>query len=194
MKHTHKHNHGENFGCNHDHNHDDDHEHTKDCGCGHDHSHKHEKEIGVAYYLSPIGFIEVITNFDYVVSIQFVSEQLHKAVETPAVIDAIKQIDEYFNKKRKIFNLKLPLMGTDYQKKVYRALVSIPFGTTLSYGDVGAMIGDPKAGRAVGNANNKNKLLLAIPCHRVTTKSGKLSGTKDWKEKQLWLINHEKTF
>ena len=104
----------------------------------------------------------------------------------------IKQIDEYFNGIRKTFNLKLALSGTPFQKKVYMALLKMPYGTTVSYQDIAAMIGDPKSARAVGNANNKNNILLAFPCHRVTTQTGKLSGTKEWQKKQAWLIEHEK--
>ena len=166
------------------------HECGDNCSCGHNHNHEHN--VGVGYYLSPIGFIEVKTDFNFITSISFVKSEQER-VETYAVIDAIKQIDEYFKGTRKVFNLKIALAGTPFQKEVYKALLKIPFGKTMSYKDVAAMIGDPKAARAIGNANNKNQVLLAIPCHRVTAKGEKLSGTKEWKQKQKWLIEHEKS-
>lgn len=163
----------------------------ENCSCGHNHNHEHN--VGVGYYLSPIGFIEVKTDFNFITSIGFVKSE-EKQVETEAVVDTIKQLDEYFKGTRKTLNLKIALSGTTFQKEVYKSLLKIPYGKTMSYKDVAAMMGDPKSARAVGNANNKNKVLLAIPCHRVTTKSGRLSGTKEWKQKQAWLIEHEKKF
>jgi methylated-DNA-[protein]-cysteine S-methyltransferase len=109
------------------------------------------------------------------------------------VLDTIKQLDEYFKGIRKILNLKLALQGTPFQRKVYISLLNIPYGKTMSYKDIAAMVKDPKAARAVGSANNKNNILIAIPCHRVTRKDGKLSGTKEWQQKQQWLINFEKS-
>lgn len=165
------------------------HECGENCSCGHNHSHEHN--IGIGYYLSPIGFVEVKTDFNFITSISFAKSE-EKQIETEAVLDAIKQIDEYFKGERKTFNLKIALSGTPFQKEVYKSLLKIPYGKTMSYQDVAVMIGDPKAARAVGNANNKNTALLAIPCHRVTKKDGKFSGTKEWRQKQQWLIDHEK--
>jgi len=184
-----KHTHDEKCGCGHDHNHNHkhDHKHDENCGC----EHNHEKNLGIGYYLSPIGFIEVKTNFNFVTNIGFVKNE-ETAVETQAVLDAIKQLDEYFRGIRKTLNLKLALQGTPFQRKVYISLLNIPYGKTMSYRDIAAMLGDPKLARAVGNANNRNSILIAIPCHRVTRKNGKLSGTKEWQQKQQWLIDHEK--
>lgn len=96
--------------------------------------------------------------------------------ETPIIKQAAKQLDEYFNQKRKSFDLPLKIEGTDFQKKVWKALQKIPYGKTSSYGELAKTIGSPKASRAVGMANNKNPISIIIPCHRVIGADGTLVG------------------
>jgi methylated-DNA-[protein]-cysteine S-methyltransferase len=96
--------------------------------------------------------------------------------ETSLIKEAAKQLGEYFNKERKTFELPLILHGTDFQIKVWNALQDIPYGETCSYGRVAAMTGNPKAYRAVGNANNRNQIHIVIPCHRVIGSDGGLTG------------------
>ena len=96
--------------------------------------------------------------------------------ETQLLKEASKQLDEYFNKKRKIFDLPLLPHGTDFQKKVWKALQTIPYGETCSYGKLAEITGNPKASRAVGNANNRNPIHIIIPCHRVIGHNGSLTG------------------
>jgi len=96
--------------------------------------------------------------------------------ETPLIKKAAKQLDEYFNKKRKVFDLPLVLHGTDFQNKVWKALQNIPYGETCSYGQLAAITGNSKASRAVGMANNRNPIMIIIPCHRVIGKDGSLTG------------------
>ena len=88
-----------------------------------------------------------------------------KKGETPILKETIKQLGEYFDKKRKIFNLPLSLHGTDFQIKVWNSLQSIPFGETRSYAQLAAAVGNPKVCRAVGMANNKNPVNIITPCH-----------------------------
>ncbi len=90
--------------------------------------------------------------------------------------EAIKQLEEYFGGKRKKFDLKINLNGSDFQKKVWTALCDIPYGETRSYKDIAKYIGDEKASRAVGMANNKNPIQIIIPCHRVIGSDGSLRG------------------
>lgn len=90
--------------------------------------------------------------------------------------EAIKQFNEYFNGKRKKFDLKINPNGTDFQKKVWMELSDIPYGETRSYKDVARNIGNEKASRAVGMANNKNPIQIIIPCHRVIGLNGNLIG------------------
>ncbi len=96
--------------------------------------------------------------------------------ETSLIKEASKQLDEYFNKKRKVFNLPLILYGTDFQKKVWNELQNIPYGKTCSYGELAAITGNSKASRAVGMANNRNPIVIIIPCHRVIGHDGSLTG------------------
>ena len=96
--------------------------------------------------------------------------------ETPLIKKAAAQLDEYFNGKRIVFNLPLKLNGTDFQIDVWKALQTIPFGETRSYGEIARVIGKPKASRAVGMANNHNPIVIIVPCHRVIGHDGSLTG------------------
>ncbi len=89
---------------------------------------------------------------------------------------AYSQLLEYFEGKRKLFDLPLIMIGTDFRKKVWQALCDIPYGQTRSYKQIAEAIGNPKASRAVGLANNKNPIAIVVPCHRVIGSNGKLVG------------------
>jgi len=96
--------------------------------------------------------------------------------ESALIKKTAKQLDEYFSGKRKEFDLPLRFEGTDFQKKVWNALLTIPYGETRSYGQIAAQIGNPKASRAVGMANNRNPVSIICPCHRVIGADGSLTG------------------
>jgi len=96
--------------------------------------------------------------------------------ESPLIKKAAAQLDEYFSGKRKVFDLPLKLNGTDFQVAVWKALQKIPFGETRSYGEIARAIGKPKAVRAVGMANNRNPIVIIVPCHRVIGHDGSLTG------------------
>ena len=96
--------------------------------------------------------------------------------DTPTLRKAAQELSEYFAGNRKEFDIPLNPKGTDFQKSVWNALCTIPYGKTMSYGQVAAQIGNPKASRAVGMANNKNPIPILIPCHRVIGANGKLVG------------------
>jgi len=91
-------------------------------------------------------------------------------------LEATGQLRAYFNGERTHFDLKLNMKGTDFQKKVWQQLVKIPYGETISYGELAKRIGNPKASRAVGMANGKNPISIIVPCHRVIGKNGSLTG------------------
>jgi methylated-DNA-[protein]-cysteine S-methyltransferase len=91
-------------------------------------------------------------------------------------VETRRQLGEYFAGKRKRFTVKLDFMGTDFQKSVWQALLTIPFGQTRSYGDIARQVGNPKAVRAVGAANGRNPISIIAPCHRVIGSTGKLTG------------------
>lgn len=110
--------------------------------------------------------------------------------ETPLLLLAEKEIREYLAGKRKEFTFPIQSKGTDFQKRVWSALLEIPYGKTQSYGEIAEKIQSPKACRAVGGANNKNPLSIVVPCHRVIGKNGSLvgyGGGLDWKKRLLSL-------
>lgn len=96
--------------------------------------------------------------------------------ETPLIKQAITQLEEYFAGMRQEFDLPLSLYGTAFQKSVWSALREIPYGETRSYGEIAAAIGNSKAYRAVGMANNRNPVMIILPCHRVVGGDGSLVG------------------
>lgn len=94
----------------------------------------------------------------------------------PVLVEAERQLKDYFSGRRKSFSVKLDFKGTEFQKKVWAALLTIPFGETRSYGQIAKQINNPKAARAVGAANGKNPISIIAPCHRVIGSTGKLTG------------------
>jgi len=112
---------------------------------------------------------------------------------TDAVIEmAVKQLDEYFAGKRREFDLPISPHGTEFQRRVWQSLLTIPYGETRSYGQVAQMIGNPKACRAVGMANNRNPISIIIPCHRVIGSGGELTGYGGGLEAKQKLLELEK--
>jgi methylated-DNA-[protein]-cysteine S-methyltransferase len=94
----------------------------------------------------------------------------------PVLLEAERQLNDYFSGKRKSFSVNLDFRGTEFQKKVWAALLTIPFGETRSYGQIAKQIKNPKAVRAVGVANGRNPISIIAPCHRVIGSTGKLTG------------------
>ena len=94
----------------------------------------------------------------------------------PVLVETERQLREYFAGKRKTFKVKMEFAGTDFQRRVWQALLAIPFGETRSYGDIARTLGNPAAVRAVGAANGKNPISIIAPCHRVIGSNGKLTG------------------
>mgnify|MGYP000866861416 FL=1 len=105
-----------------------------------------------------------------------------------------QQFYEYFRGLRKSFTLPIKIEGTDFQKSVYNELLKIPYAKQVSYKDIAIIIGCPKGFRAVGNANNKNKIPIIIPCHRVINSDGKIGGYAGGVEIKNYLINLEKSY
>ena len=109
----------------------------------------------------------------------------------PVLLEAERQLTDYFAGKRKSFSLKLDFAGTEFQKRVWEALLTIPFGETRSYTQIAQQIGNPKAVRAVGAANGKNPISIVAPCHRVIGSSGKLTGFAGGLEAKALLLDLE---
>ena len=111
--------------------------------------------------------------------------------ESAFIKKAAGQLGDYFAGKRKEFDLPLSFTGTDFQKKVWDALMTIPYGETRSYGQIAARTGNPKAARAVGMANNRNPISIICPCHRVIGSSGHLTGYGGGLDKKAFLLTLE---
>lgn len=126
---------------------------------------------------TPIGLLQIVEDDSAITQIRLADNSFSReAEETPLLLEAKRQLTEYFSGKRKNFDLPLAPKGTPFQQKVWTALQTIPYGETRSYQQIAEQIGSPKACRAVGLANNKNPIILAIPCHRVIGADGQLVG------------------
>lgn len=143
------------------------------------------------YYNSPIGILEIITSDYALISAMFVDVMKESTGESKILKESIKQFDEYFKGIRKDFDIKCETKGTEFQKKVWDALVEIPYGATISYTEMAIVIGNEKATRAVGNANGKNIISIIIPCHRVIGSDKSLRGYAGGLYRKRWLLEHE---
>jgi methylated-DNA-[protein]-cysteine S-methyltransferase len=101
---------------------------------------------------------------------------MQEEADSPVLLETERQLAQYFAGQRQQFDLALDFSGTDFQKRVWQALLTIPFGETRSYSDIARQLGDVKAVRAVGAANGKNPISIVAPCHRVIGASGELTG------------------
>jgi methylated-DNA-[protein]-cysteine S-methyltransferase len=112
-------------------------------------------------------------------------------IVNPFLIEAEKQLKAYFDGNLQIFNLTINPKGTDFQKKVWQALLKVPYGKTASYQEITNSLGDPKAIRAVANANGKNPLWIVVPCHRIIGSDGSLTGYAGGLWRKKWLLENE---
>ncbi len=146
----------------------------------------------IDFYNSPIGIIKIVATDKYLLSIELVKKLAKSTNSNNLAKSCILQLDEYFKGKRKKFDLDLKIEGTEFQKKVWSELLKIPYGSVISYKILAEKIGNPKAFRAVGNANSKNKIPLIIPCHRVISADGSLGGFAWGLNEKSHLLNLEK--
>ena len=141
---------------------------------------------------SPLGATKITGDIQGISSIKVYDEPQDISKNIPIELqDCTSQLDAYFQKKIKSFNLKLNPKGTEFQKKVWEALLRIPFGKTISYLELSKQLGDVKAIRAVASANGKNPLWIVVPCHRVIGSDGSLTGYAGGLHRKQWLLNHE---
>lgn len=132
-----------------------------------------------SYYLyqTPFGRLTIACDGTAITKVMFGAQKLNLPYKpSPLTTQASNQILEYLAGKRKTFDLPLNPEGTEFQKRVWEELKCIPYGQTRTYKEVAEALGNPKAMRAVGNANNKNPIPIIIPCHRVIGKNGNLVG------------------
>lgn len=146
-------------------------------------------------YDTPIGKIKISDNGESIIEISTIIEtnETDNIKETKLIKLAHKQLMQYFNGKRKTFDLPLELKGTEFQVRVWNELINIPYGEMRSYKQIAENIGCQKGARAVGMANNKNKIMIVIPCHRIIGSTGKLVGYAGGLNIKKTLLELEKT-
>ncbi|MCF4997989.1 methylated-DNA--[protein]-cysteine S-methyltransferase [Pseudomonas syringae] len=133
---------------------------------------------------SPVGVLKLVANGSRLAAILWENDKpnrvrlgsMSEAPDNPILIKTARQLEEYFAGTRDCFDLELDFVGTTFQKSVWAALLTIPFGQTRSYSEIAVQIGNPAAVRAVGAANGRNPISIVAPCHRVIGASGKLTG------------------
>jgi len=170
---------------------------------------EHFEEISIQYWKSPVGKIILgsygeklcLADWQYRKQRERIDRRLQKNLKaeyressSSVIEETMAELEEYFVKKRKVFDIPLLLTGTDFQRSVWNSLLQIPYGSTVSYLDLAKSIGNEKAVRAVASANGANAISILIPCHRVVGSNATLTGYAgglDVKEKLLTL---EKTY
>ena len=117
---------------------------------------------------------------------------VRERADHPVLVETERQLREYFAGERRTFDVPLSFAGTDFQKRVWAALLAIPFGETRSYGEIAHQLGTPGASRAVGAANGRNPISIIAPCHRVVGSNGKLTGFAGGLEAKAFLLDLER--
>ena len=144
-----------------------------------------------AFINSPLGIIKIQGDENGISIISVLSEGELSTKIPKELQEAVSQLQEYFEGKRKDFEFKLNPKGTNFQQKVWQELLNIPYGKTMSYLDLSKKLGDVKAIRAVASANGKNPLWIVVPCHRVIGTDGSLTGYAGGLWRKKWLLEHE---
>jgi methylated-DNA-[protein]-cysteine S-methyltransferase len=144
------------------------------------------------YYKTPIGTAKIVGDENGIQSISVLDDDIKTSENIPSFLkDCISQLEEYFAGTRTEFNLKLNPQGTEFQQKVWKELLNIPYNSTRTYLEQTKAIGDVKAIRAVASANGKNPIWIVIPCHRVLGSDGSLTGYAGGIWRKKWLLDHE---
>lgn len=145
------------------------------------------------YMQSPIGWILLEATDTHLCKANWVEQPDKEQDETltPILAESIRQLKEYFAWERTEFNLPLQQEGTAFQQKVWNELLNIPYGQSITYQELAARAGNPKACRAAGSANGKNHIFIIVPCHRVVQSGGKTGGYAYGTEMKQFLLDLE---
>ena len=144
------------------------------------------------WYDSPIGILKIAEDDQGITEVSFQEEIGADQKEGSLYLEkTLRQLEEYFAGIRRSFDVPLSLKGTEFQKKVWHALMEIPYGHTACYQEVASMIGNANASRAIGNANHHNPVVIIVPCHRVIRADGSIGGYGGGVEQKKYLLNLE---
>lgn len=147
--------------------------------------------MAIAYFSTPLGTAK-IEGDENGISVISIADDGDISETIPTVLqEGVTQLQDYLEGKRTSFDFKLNPKGTEFQQKVWQALLEIPFGKTMSYLELSKKLGDVKAIRAVASANGKNPLWIVVPCHRVIGTDGSLTGYAGGLWRKKWLLEHE---
>ncbi|HEY0123118.1 MAG TPA: methylated-DNA--[protein]-cysteine S-methyltransferase [Rhizobium sp.] len=148
---------------------------------------------------SPVGQLKLVASHEGLAAILWDNDRPNRVPLTivaederhPVLLEAERQLRQYFAGERRVFDLPLDFSGTEFQKKVWQALLTIPFGETRTYTQIAEQIGAPRAIRAVGAANGRNPISIIAPCHRVLGAAGDLRGFAGGLERKTYLLGFE---
>lgn len=141
---------------------------------------------------SPLGAIHLKADQEALYVLEFTDSSLSESITNNPILKlAQKELNEYFKGIRKEFTVPVHLEGTSFQQQVWQELQDIPYGVTISYGELARRIGNPAASRAVGGANGKNPISIIVPCHRVISSDCKLGGYSSGLPRKVFLLNLE---
>jgi methylated-DNA-[protein]-cysteine S-methyltransferase len=144
------------------------------------------------YHRTPVGIALIMADDTHIIKVSIRDDAVEEtSTEHPILIEAIKQLDEYFNGDRRDFDLPINQPGSDFQQQVWQELLRIPYGKTITYGRQSANMKNPLAIRAIAAANGKNNLWVIVPCHRVIGSNGSLTGYAGGLWRKQWLLEHE---
>jgi methylated-DNA-[protein]-cysteine S-methyltransferase len=161
------------------------------------------KSVTAKLYPTPLGSVRINISEGYLNELSFVNEKDNLLqVDTTQLLpvnenifqECIKQLDEYFSGNRKIFQLPIRQAGTEFQQKVWKELMTIPFGKTITYLELAQRLGNVKSIRAAAAANGQNHLWIVVPCHRVIGSNGSLTGYAGGLPMKKWLLEHENKY
>lgn len=144
------------------------------------------------YFRTPVGTALIAEESGFITKVSILDEEIEETVtDSPVLLEAAKQLGEYFNGSRRSFSLPINQSGSAFQQIVWDELVKIPYGSTITYGQQAHQMKNPLAIRAIAAANGRNNLWVIVPCHRVIGSNGNLTGYAGGLWRKQWLLEHE---
>jgi methylated-DNA-[protein]-cysteine S-methyltransferase len=144
------------------------------------------------YYRTPVGIALIVAEDGYITKVSIRDEELEETTtDSPVLLEAIKQLREYFDGERKDFDLPIKQPGSSFQQEVWQQLLQIKYGSTITYLQQSQQMKNPLAIRAIAAANGRNNLWIVVPCHRVIGSNGSLTGYAGGLWRKKWLLEHE---